>query len=1159
MFVELLGRSCFSFLRAASHPEELIAQARLLGLPGFALCDLDGIYGAVRAWKAAQSSSLQFIVGAELSLALPRALHEQNEKHAEIPVEGTAFTLGLLVQNAQGYENLCRLLTKSHEGQEKGKSVCEIEWLPAHQEGLFALLVAPRDPRILDASLHAENSQPRLERKPNQLGFLREIFAQRLALATYRHLDGFDRVRENWVKAQSIRFEIPIVASARPAYHEASRKPLADVLHCIRHHTTLDEAEPDLDANSERHLRSEAEMRRIFRDQSEWVEGTGRIAKSCRFDFSELKYHFPCALEEGQTADERLAELTWEGAGRRYPGGLSDELRRQLLKELRLIKKIGVAPYFLSTYDIVEIARRRKILCQGRGSAANSAVCFMLGITAVDPARSRLLFERFLSEERAEPPDIDIDFEHERREEVIQEIYQRYGREQAAMVSEIISYRGKSALREVSQVFGLSLEQAERLSGTITWQEGPESHEKRLIEAGFDLEDARLRQVVALASQLRGFPRHLSIHVGGFVLSSRPLFEVAPIEPARMAGRTVIPWDKDDIDALGFFKVDVLALGMLTAIRKALELIVESGGLQVPPSLVGTAALALDSKPQSEEFDPLSVITRVPAEDAETYRMISRGDTVGVFQIESRAQMAMLPRLRPSRFYDLVIEVAIVRPGPIQGGMVHPFLRRRNREERVTCPHPDLWPILKRTLGVPLFQEQVMQIAIVGAGYSGGEADQLRRDMAAWKKHGRLLEHKERLLEGFRKKGITKQFGEAMFEQIKGFGEYGFPESHASSFALLVYASSWQKRHYPAHFTCALLNSQPMGFYQPTSLIRDAQSHGVEVRDICVMKSGWDCSLEPVGEASQIKSEARGAKRALRLGLRLVKGLGQKAAERLVEARLDEEFVSLPDFLKRTGLKKDDIEALAEAGALHELEAERRQALWRARAPQTNGLFENVAPEEERIELPALDAAEQLVMDYGRKGFSVHDHPLRHHRKRLNRLGAVRAADLFYLPKGAKVSLAGLVMARQRPATASGVVFITLEDETGAANLIVYSAVFERYNHIARHAQMLLIAGEIERDTRLPVATRRPEGDAASERGATGAGQNSSAAESRQHEVAPLPELAEKEQVPVIHVIVKHIERWGNEAGARSSRSASSHEKRLPGEPSFKGFSRDFH
>ncbi len=1130
MFVELLGRSCFSFLRGASQPEELIAGARHLGLNGFALCDVDGMYGAVRAWKVARSRGPQFIVGAELTLARARPIHEEALVVAPLPEEGTTLSLALLVQDIRGYENLCRLLTKSHEGQEKGKSVCEVPWLDERSEGLFALLVAPQDPR----SLAAEETE-----LGAQLRSIREAFGARLAVVTYRHKDGYDRTRQIWAKAQAKSLGCPLVASARPSYHEASRKPLSDVLHCIRHGITLDEAEADLEANSERHLRSEAQMRHLFRDHPEWVDETSRIAADCRFDFSELKYHFPCELAAGQSADQRLAELTWEGVERRFPTGISSQLREQLFKELRLIEKLGVAPYFLSTYDIVEIARRRKILCQGRGSAANSAVCYMLGITAVDPSRSQLLFERFLSEERAEPPDIDIDFEHERREEVIQEIYERYGRERAAMVSEIISYRGKSALREVSQVFGLSLEQADRLSGTIIWQEPPEAHEKRLIEAGFDLNDPRLRQVVALAEQLRGFPRHLSIHVGGFVLSSRPLYEVAPIEPARMEGRTVIPWDKDDIDALGFFKVDVLALGMLTAIRKALGYIRDSGGLG-----------------GGDEFDPLEMITRIPPEDRETYRMISRGDTVGVFQIESRAQMAMLPRLRPSQFYDLVIEVAIVRPGPIQGGMVHPFLRRRNQEERITCPHRDLWPILERTLGVPLFQEQVMQIAIVGAGYSGGEADQLRRDMAAWKKHGRLLEHKERLLDGFRRKGITQKFGEALFEQIKGFGEYGFPESHASSFALLVYASSWQKCHYPAHFTCAILNSQPMGFYRPTSLVRDAQAHGVEVRDVCVVRSDWDCGLEEPSPQSRIKSSAPGAGRALRLGLRLVKGLGEQAGLKVLQAREQQAFASLADLMRRSGLKKDEVEALAEAGAFGLLEGERRQALWKARAPHTGGLFEQVAHEEDAISLPELEPAEQLVMDYGRKGLSVQDHPLRYHRKKLNRLGAVRASDLFYLPKGRKVSVAGLVMMRQRPATASGVVFITLEDETGAVNLIVYSSVFEKYHHVARHSQMLLIAGEIERDSALPV------------RSAAAAAQRPSSAQRPaaqhsvvEHEVAPVFETKGDEQIPVIHVIVKHMERFGNSykpAHEPSARGAGN-EKRPPGEPSFKGVSRDFH
>lgn len=1090
MFVELLGRSCFSFLQGASHPEELVSQAHDLGLEGFALCDRDGIYGAVRAWRAAKKLSYPLIIGAELTLSVPASPSTETTK----PSHEGSVTLAVLVQSLAGYETLCRLLTKGHEGQTKGVCVCDPLWFSELNQGLFALIVSPTDPRTLN--------------KDNSALFeiLRGAFPERLAIATYRHLDGFDRLREEWTKNISSSLQIGIVATARPLFHRAERKPLWDVLHCIKEHTTLDEARAKLSANAEAYLKSEAQMLRLFRDHPEWVHATESIAASCQFDLSELTYSFPCELKPNENADERLARLTWEGSKTRFPQGVGERLREQVEKELALIKKIGVAPYFLSTYDIVEIARQKKILCQGRGSAANSAVCFMLGITAVDPARSNLLFERFLSEERAEPPDIDIDFEHERREEVIQEIYRRYGRDRAAMVSEIITYRSKSALREVSKVFGLSLEQADRLSGTVTWKKDPEATQERLKESGFDLDDPRLKQVVALSEMLTGFPRHLSIHVGGFVLSSRPLYEVAPIEPARMADRTVIPWDKDDIDALGFFKVDVLALGMLTAIRKTLQLIQQSGGFALPEQSKNSEG--------NDAFDPLDLITRIPTKDEATYRMISQGDTVGVFQIESRAQMAMLPRLRPACFYDLVIEVAIVRPGPIQGGMVHPFLRRRNNEEAVTCPHPDLWPILKRTLGVPLFQEQVMQIAIEGAGYSGGEADQLRRDMAAWKKHGRLLEHRERLLSGFQKKGIARAFGEALFEQIKGFGEYGFPESHASSFALLVYASSWQKKHYPAHFTCALLNSQPLGFYPPTSLVRDAQQHGVEVRDVDVSLSGWQSTLESADpEQDQIKSHLPGAHRALRLGFNRIKGLGQGCAERIVSARNTLAFGSLKDLMRRASLKKDEVEVLAQSGALSSLVSDRRQALWGARAPETPGLFSQIEPQEASVTLPRLQAAEQLVLDYGTKALSVSDHPLRHHRLKLRKLGAVRAADLIYLPKGSRVSVAGLVMARQRPATASGVVFITLDDETGSANLIVYSKVFEKYDHVARHSQMLLVHGEIERDARLPVAKR-----------------------------ADVAENNQDHQVPVIHVIVRHIERWNNSYSG-----------------SFGGLSRDFH
>lgn len=1083
MYAELLARSCFSFLQGGSRPSEIMKEAARLELSTVAQADLNGLYGAVRGDEAARAHGVRFIVAAELRLAnAPNVAGGP----APPPLMEQTLSIVLLVEDAQGYENLCRLLTLSHHNQDKGQCVCEAEWLKAHAEGLYACVVVPHDPRALVLSRYDHDLKKLLH-------LINNAFLGRFSVLTYRHLDGLDQLRNNFaLHCSELLGGAPIVASARALYHSAPRKILLDVLTCIRLGITLDEADAVLSANSEQGLRSEAQMRKLFADHPEWVEQSGRIAARCRFNLAELKYQFPCVLPPGRTADERLAELTWQGAERRFPEGISQKLQNQLDKELKLIGKIGVAPYFLSTYEIVEIARKRKILCQGRGSAANSAVCFMLGITAVDPSRSNLLFERFLSEERAEPPDIDIDFEHERREEVIQEIYEKYGRERAAMVSELICYRSKSALREVSRVFGLSEEQAGRLSGAIVWRQSPELFEKRLMEAGFDLKDTRIRQVVAIAEQLRGFPRHLSIHVGGFVLSARPLYEVAPIEPAKMPGRTVVPWDKDDIESLGFFKVDVLGLGMLTAIRKALELIHRDGGLP---------GMKLDP------FDPLEAITHIPKEDPATYRMISRGDTVGVFQIESRAQMSMLPRLKPREFYDLVIEVAIVRPGPIQGGMVHPFLRRRNGEEPVTYPHPDLLPILKRTLGVPLFQEQVMQIAIVGAEYTGGEADQLRRDMAAWKKSGRLLEHRQRLLDGFRKRGISEQFAENLFEQIKGFGEYGFPESHASSFALLVYSSSWKKCHFPAHFTCAILNAQPMGFYPPTSLIRDAQAHGVIVRDVCISASDWDCTLEGPIEA-----------RELRLGLCLIKGLGQETVVRILRARKVEPFASLSDLLRRARLKKDEVEALAESGALERLEHGRRNALWQARAPRTPGLFASQPSDRLDVVLPELKEAEQLVMDYSRKGLSVSDHPLRHHRKRLQKLGAVRAGDLFYLPKGQRVALAGLVMARQRPATASGVVFMTLEDETGSANLIVHAGVFEKYHHVARHSQMLWVVGEVERDARLPVAA--PPAQAGTQLGKGTLGRHP----------ALLLDDDDQSSMPVIHVLVHHMERWGNMA-----------------------------
>ncbi|HSC86739.1 MAG TPA: error-prone DNA polymerase [Polyangiaceae bacterium] len=1056
-FVELLARSCFSFLRGASQPEELIEHAAKLGLGGLGLVDLDGLYGMVRGFRRhlelfpplagelfppstgelfppeAGEPAMRYHVGAELSLASSRSARGARERREEF----ATLTVGLLVQNPRGYANLCRLLSLAHEDRERARACCESAWLAEHSEGLFALLIPPVRPSALDE----EDVRELVE-------VLGSAFEGRVATVIYRHRDGFDREREEWARTWGGRW--PFVASARPSYHEPLRKPLADVVHCIRRGLTLEGAGSELDGSGERYLKGPAQMRREFADHPEWLEESERIAATLRFHPKQLNYRFPCRLEPGQSADARLRQLVEEGTRRHFPRGTPEWLSQRIEKELAIIEQVDVAPYFLSTREVIEIARERGILCQGRGSAANSAICYLLDITAIPPESHRL-FERFLSPERREPPDIDIDFEHERREEVIQELYRRHGRERAAMVSEVISYRTKSALRDVAKVFGLGVEQIERLSESMTASSDDDERKERALERrGFSLEDPRLRQVVALANRLRGFPRHLSIHVGGFVLSAEPLYAVAPIEAARMKDRTVIPWDKDDIDTLGFYKVDVLGLGMLTAVRKALCSVHAAGGLRRED---GFEPLGGPS--------PLELMKRIPEGDETTYDMVCRADTVGVFQIESRAQMSMLPRLRPREYYDLVIQVAIVRPGPIQGGMVHPYLRRRRGEESSEPPHPLLHDILSRTLGVPLFQEQVMQIAITGAGYTGGEADQLRRDMAAWKKHGRLWDHRERLLEGFAARGIATRFGEALFEQIQGFAEYGFPESHAASFALIVYASSWLKAHYPAHFTCALLNSQPLGFYAPTSLVRDAQKHGVLVHDTCVVESSWDSTL--------------GADGSLRLGLRSIKGLGEQPGRRIEQVRADGPFVSLDDFARRTGLAKDELAALARAGALAVLSGDRRRALWKLEAPRTGGLFERLESQEPEVNLAPLRPVEQLVLDYAQKGLSVSDHPLRYYRRRLSKRGAVRAADLPYLPGGRRVEVAGLVLHRQRPATASGVVFVSLEDETGIVNLILRPDVFDAYEDVVCRSALLLVEGVIERDARVPVP-RQGEG-----------------------------------------------------------------------------------
>ncbi len=1027
MFVELAARTQFSFLRGAGSPKTLVSRAAELGYGAIGVADCDGLYGMVRALEAAEETGVRLVVGCEVALD-------------DCPLR----SVWLHVATLEGYGSLCRLLTESHERHPKGQPRREDEDVPRNQ---FAGVTLDR---VCALSGGLWCLAPPLS--ASSVATLKEAFGERLSVAAWRHLDGEDAVRLARAESLARGLSIPVCATNRVLFARREDRPVLDVLHCIREGVTLDDAGRALLPNSEAHLKPQAEMARLFAERPGWLERSSVVADACRFSLRELEYRFPTGgravpEKDGETADERLRRLTYEGARVRYPPGLPDEVRTQIDRELLLVEKLEVAPYFLSVHSIVNMARDRDILCQGRGSAANSAVCFCLGITAVDPARSSMLFERFLSAERREPPDIDVDFEHERREEVIQAIYDEYGRDRAAMVSELVCYRGKSALREVGKVFGFSLEQVDRLGGLVSWWDeiGGVSAE-RVAACGLDPDDARVRQTLAMAHAIQGYPRHLSIHVGGFVLSAGPLVDVAPLEPATMPKRTVIPWDKDDLDTLGFFKIDVLGLGILTAIRKALDLV-----SACHPERSEGAPGSLPRAPGLTSASAIDRLASIPAEDPRVYDALCAADTVGVFQIESRAQMAMLPRLEPRRFYDLVVEVAIVRPGPIQGGMVHPYLRRRTGQEAATLPHPSLAPILERTLGVPLFQEQVMQLAIVGAGYSGGEADQLRRDMAAWKRTGKLERHRARLLDGFERSGIARELGERLYRSIEGFGEYGFPESHAASFALLVYASAWLKVHHPAAFAAALVNSQPMGFYSPGSIVKDAERHGVEVLPARVDASDWDCTLEGEGESL-----------ALRLGLRLVKGLGEEAGRRVERARRERMFAGTDDLAARARLDKREVEALAVAGTLTGFGLGRREAMWKVRAPRERDLLAGVELGDPMPELPALSRAEQLVLDYAATGVTVGDHAMKVVRPRLP-AHYRSASDLASLPHGARVSTAGLVICRQRPQTASGVVFVTLEDETGFVNLILWKATFERWRHVATTSSMLVAHGKVER------------------------------------------------------------------------------------------------
>ncbi len=1004
-YAELCARTCFSLLEGASQPREVVEAASSAGVSHLGIVDRDCVYGVVQAHKTARDHDLHLILG------------------ATVTVDGRP-PLVLLARDADGWSSLSRLLTRGRARCPKGLSRVTLAEVVAEEAGLHALL--PYGWTVPWAR------------------HLREVFDARLAIVATRDLRPADRVRTRWACSLARVLEVPLVASNAPLYHAPERQPLADVLTCIRRRTRLEAAGRCLQRNAERHVLTDAVFRARWADLPEAVEAGLAIAEMCRFRLDTLHYTYPReVVPDGYTPMAWLRHEVERGLRWRYPGGEGEAVRRQIAHELAVIEDLDFPSYILTVYDIVRYARSRGILCQGRGSAANSAVCFVLGITAVDPSRSTLLFERFISKERGEPPDIDVDFEHERREEVIQYIYDRYGRDRAALVNEFITYRGRSAIRDVGRVFGLSLDQVDRLAKTMDrWSAGSDATSDELVrEAGLDPDAGAIRSTLSCAVQLRGLPRHLSIHVGGFVIAADKLTDLVPVEPATMADRTVIQWDKYDVEALRFVKVDVLGLGMLTCIRRAFGLVERHTGQRW-------------------------TLATVPSEDAAVYDMFCRADTVGVFQIESRAQMSMLPRLRPRCFYDLVIEVAIVRPGPIQGDMVHPYLRRRNGEEAVDYPSEDLRRVLQKTLGVPLFQEQAMKVAIVGAGFTPSEADRLRRAMATFRHTGTIHTFREKMIDGMLERGYEADFAERCFRQIEGFGDYGFPESHAASFALLVYVSAWMKRHYPAVFTCALLNSQPMGFYAPAQLVRDAREHGVIVRPPDVNFSQWDCILE--------LDEAGEGAYALRLGLRQIRGLKEADGEWVVAAR-GNRYADPAAIWRRAGLDGAALEKLARADAFASMGLSRREALWAARrfvAANANGdakplpLFEAVGDDgwgaEAPVTLPEMPLGEAVMADYASIRMSLRCHPMALLRDGFPR--TMPAEQLIEAENESWITVVGLVLARQRPGTAKGVIFATLEDETGVANVIVWPKIYERFRRIVLTSRLLKVAGRLQRE-----------------------------------------------------------------------------------------------
>jgi len=1059
-FAELHCLSNYSFLRGASHPEELVARAAELGYRAIALTDECSCAGLVKAHVTAKERGIKLIIGAEFRLddapAGPAGSDPSGTAAPDAPADASPMHLVLLAPTRSAYGQLAGLITRLRRRSPKGSYHMRLTDLDWGVDECLALWIPGLEPidRLMAQGRALKARLPSLW----------------LALELFHEASDLDKTAN--VLTLAMRLDLPITAANDVHAHAPYRQPLQDVLTAIRLKTTVAELGDAAHGNAERYLRPVATLAELY--PPEMLEESARIAERCTFSLDELRYEYPEELVPPHlTPSDYLRQLTLAGAAERWPDGVPAETQALIERELTLIGELGYEYYFLTVQDIVQFARSQGILCQGRGSAANSAVCYCLHITEVDPSRMHLLFERFVSKERNEPPDIDVDFEHERREEVIQYLYKRYGRDRAALAATLITYRPKSAVRDVGKALGMDLDLVDLLAKSLSWWDKPEQLDERLRGAGLDGSSPLVARFLYLVNEILGFPRHLSQHVGGFVIARGPLAQLVPVENAAMADRTIIQWDKDDLEALGLLKVDVLGLGMLTAIRKALD------GVN---ACRGTAL----------------TVAGIPPEDPATYEMLQRGDSVGVFQVESRAQMAMLPRLKPQHFYDLVVEVAIVRPGPIQGDMVHPYLRRRQGLEPVHYSNDAVRRVLERTLGVPIFQEQVIELAMVAAGFTGGEADQLRRAMAAWRRRGGLQHFEQKLVDGMLARGHDKAFAERVFKQIQGFGEYGFPESHAASFALLVYVSAWLKRHEPAAFYCGLLNSLPMGFYSASQLIQDARRHDIDVRPVDVQVSAWDHQLESAdgrtvyGSGSESQPMGNGGQPALRLGLRRVKGLAEADAERIAAARRGGgAFLSAEDLARRAALDDRSLRCLARAGALRALAGHRYQAHWEvaairpplplerptcrqqpagSNAPVSKASAEaealpRVAEESvDYVALPAPTEADEMLDDYRYLGLSLGPHPMALLREGPALAGYRRAADLTQCRHGQLVRIAGVVTGRQRPASAAGVLFVTLEDETGNANIVVWASVQERCRAAILQAQLLAIKGVVERE-----------------------------------------------------------------------------------------------